>query len=105
MLYAVIEDSGRQFKVAEGERIDVDLRDAKAGDAIEFDRVLFCSDGDKVTVGAPYLENAKVRGAVEAEAKAPKVISFKYRRRKGYHRKIGHRQRYLRVRITELVLA
>ena len=104
-MYAVIEDKGRQFKVAEGERIDVDLRDAKPGDVIEFDQVLFWSGDAETRVGAPYLENATVRGEVEDEIKAKKVVSFKFRRRKSTHRKIGHRQRYLRVRITEISVA
>jgi len=104
-MYAIIEDSGAQFKVTEGERIEVDLRDAKAGDAIEFDRVLFCGGEDGPQVGAPYLPDAKVRGEVEAEIKAKKVISYKFRRRKSSSAtKIGHRQRYLRVRITEILV-
>lgn len=104
-MYAVIEDSGSQFKVIEGESVDVDLRDAKAGDVVEFDKVLFSSSEDGVRVGIPYLEDAKVRGEVEEEIKARKVISFKFRRRKANsQRKVGHRQRYLRVRITEILV-
>jgi large subunit ribosomal protein L21 len=102
-MYAIIEDSGRQFKVAEGERIDVDLRAANAGDTLEFNRVLFLG-GETPTVGAPYVENARVKGQVEAEVKARKLISYKYTRREQYHRKVGHRQRQLRVRITEIVV-
>lgn len=101
-MYAVIEDSGTQIKVAEGERIEVDLRKAAPGDVIEFDRVVFCSDGETPLIGAPYVENARVCGEVESEFKAPKVISYKFRRRKASSRKKGHRQRYLRVRITEI---
>ena len=102
-MYAVIEDSGRQFKVVEGERINVDLREAKPGDPIEFGKVLFCG-GETVRVGAPYIENAKVQGTVEAEIKAKKLISYKYTRREPYHRKVGHRQRYLRVLITQIAV-
>jgi len=103
-MYAVIEDGGRQYKIAEGERIEVDLRDAKVGDTIEFGRVLFLG-GEAPKVGAPCIENARVRGQVEAEVKDKKLISYKYRRRESYHRKVGHRQRHLRVRITEIVIA
>ena len=104
-MYAVIEDSGTQFKVAEGECVDVDLREAAVGDVIEFDKVLFCSGENGTKIGAPYLADAKVRGAVEDEVKARKVISYKFRRRKANSsKKIGHRQRYLRVRITEIVV-
>lgn len=102
-MYAVIEDKGRQFKVAEGDHIAVDLRDAKPGDMIEFDRVLLCSGNDGPQVGAPYLQTVKVRAEVEEQIKARKVISYKYRKRKNSSRKIGHRQRYLRVRIKEIV--
>jgi len=102
-MYAVIEDSGTQFKVAEGMRVDVDLRDAESGDIVEFDKVLFCSKDDATTVGTPYVESAVVRGRVEAEIKDKKVISFKMRRRKASRRKKGHRQRYLRVLITDIV--
>ncbi len=103
-MYVVIEDSGRQLKVAEGEHVEVDLRDVAPGQVIEFDRVLFWSGSDGCRVGTPYLPEAKVRGEVEAEVKAKKVISFKFRRRKHYRRKIGHRQRYLRVRISEIIV-
>lgn len=103
-MYAIIEDSGRQFKVAEGERIDVDLRAAKAGDAIQFDKVLFVA-GEPPRIGAPYVEGAKVLGAVEQEIKARKVVSYKYQRREPYHRKVGHRQQYLRVKITQIAVS
>lgn len=102
-MYAIIEDKGHQYKVAEGERVEVDLREANPGDTIEFDRVLFCSDTDELRVGTPYLENAKVRAEVEQQVKARKVVSYKFRRRKDSSRKVGHRQRYLRVRIKEII--
>jgi large subunit ribosomal protein L21 len=101
-MYAIIEDGGRQFRVVEGERIEVDLRAAKAGDTLEFSRVLFLG-GETPKVGAPYVENARVKGQVEAEVKDKKLISYRYTRREQYHRKVGHRQRHLRVRITEIV--
>ena len=100
-MYAVIEDQGKQYRVAEGDRIEIDLRDAKPGDTLEFDKVLFCG-GESPRVGAPYVEKVTVRAEVEEEFKAPKVTHFDFRRRKGSRRKVGHRQRYLRVRITEV---
>lgn len=103
-MYAIIEDSGRQFKVAEGERIDVDLRPAKAGDSIKFDKVLFVA-GETPRVGAPYVEGAAVVGSVEQQVKAEKLISYKYQRREPYHRKVGHRQQYLRVKITQIAVS
>jgi large subunit ribosomal protein L21 len=99
-MYAVIDDQGKQYKVSEGDRIEIDLRDAAPGDVVEFDKILFCGDEGAPKVGAPYVENAKVTAEVEEEIKAKKVIHFTLRRRKGSRRKVGHRQRYLRVRIT-----
>lgn len=104
-MYAVIEDSGCQFKVAEGDHLDIDLRDAAPGDMIEFDRVLFCGGAEGARVGAPCLAGVKVCAEVEAEIKARKVVSYKFRRRKASSsRKVGHRQRYLRVRVTDIVV-
>jgi large subunit ribosomal protein L21 len=105
-VYAIIEDGGRQFKVGEGEIVRVDLRDLEIGGAsgIEFDRVLLVADGDSVTLGTPLVEGAKV----EAEILRPKVAAkklrvFKYKRRKGSRRSMGHRQKYTEVRITRIV--
>jgi large subunit ribosomal protein L21 len=101
-MYAVIDDNGKQYAVREGERIDVDLRDAAPGDTVAFDKVLFCGDADDAAakVGAPYVENGRVTAEVEQEIKGKKVIHYSLRRRKNSRRKVGHRQRYLRVRIT-----
>ena len=98
-MYAIIEDGGKQYKVAEGERIEVELRDAAVGDQITFDKVLFLG-GESAKVGAPYLENVSVSGTVEANTKGKKVVSYRFRRREMYRRKVGHRQKYLQVRIT-----
>jgi len=103
-MYAVIEDSGTQFKVSQGDCLEVDLRAAQAGQAIEFDKVLFCSTDAGARVGAPYVEGAKVRAEVQEEFKARKVISYRFRRRKKSAKKIGHRQRYLRVRVTDIIV-
>lgn len=101
-MYAIIEDGGHQVKVAEGESVVIELRTAKAGDAIEFDKVLFCSRDGSVVVGAPFIANAKVVGEVQEEFKAQKLISYKYTRREPYHRKVGHRQKHLRVKVTQI---
>lgn len=104
-MYAIIEDSGSQFKVSEGDVIEVDLRqvdeDADQPEAIEFDRVLMIGDDDgEPKIGSPLVDGAKVSGEVLSEDRAAKVTIIKYRRRKTYRRKKGHRQRYLKVRIT-----
>ena len=103
-MYAIFEDGGKQYKVAEGERIEVELRKAGVGDVITFDKVLFLG-GETAQVGAPHVANARVSATVEAEIKGKKVVSFKFRRREPYHRKVGHRQRYLRVLITGIAVS
>lgn len=101
-MYAVIEDKGKQYKVAEGDRIAIDLRQAAPGDVIAFDKILLYGNENDARVGTPTVEGAKVLAEVEAEFKARKVIHVDFRRRQGSKRKIGHRQRYLRVRITQI---
>ena len=104
-MYAVIEDSGQQFRVAEGDVINVDLRELPEGAAeIEFPSVLLVSRDGQVMVGTPLVGGAKVLAAVvDAEAKGPKVHKYYWRRRKGSRRKTGHRQKYLQVRVTKIV--
>jgi large subunit ribosomal protein L21 len=104
-VYAVIEDSGQQFRVSEGDVLNVDLRDlAEGAEEIEFDRVLLVSGDGDIRVGTPLVDGAKVIGEVVAdEVKGPKLQVAQWRRRKGSRRKVGHRQRYLQVRITRIV--
>jgi large subunit ribosomal protein L21 len=104
-VYAVIEDSGRQFRVREGDVVDADLRDLPEGATeLEFERVLLVSDEGDVKVGAPLVEGAKVIASIlNAEAKGPKVQSFFWRRRKGVRRKVGQRPKYIQVKITKIV--
>lgn len=102
-MYAVIEDRGKQYKVAQGDSLAIDLRDGAApGDMITFDNVLFRSSEESVQVGAPTIAGAKVVARVEDKFKGKKTIHFVFRRRKASQRKSGHRQRYLQVRITEI---
>jgi len=103
-VYAVIEDSGRQFRVSEGDVLDVDLRDlGDKAKTIRFDRVLLVSGDDGVTVGAPLVKGAKVTAEiVERVRKGQKVYVVRHRPRKSSRRKTGHRQRYTRVRITKI---
>lgn len=105
-MYAIIEESGGQRKVSEGEQILIDLHDggrAAAGQSITFDRVLLVGGEDaKATgIGRPYVEGASVTAeVVEPMVRAEKLRIYKFRRRKGYRRKTGHRQQYTSVRIT-----
>lgn len=106
-MYAIIEEGGGQRKVTEGQELLIDLiqgGEAKAGDSITFDRVLMTGDGaGKTTIGAPYVSGASVTAEiVEPEAKGNKIHIFKFKPKKGYRRKTGHRQRYTHVKITSV---
>ena len=103
-MYAIIEDSGQQFRVSEGDLLDVDLRDLpEDATEVEFDRVLLLSSDEEVKVGTPLVDGAKVTAAiVDPLAKGPKLHIYHWRRRKGSRRKTGHRQKYLRVIITSI---
>ena len=105
MAYAILKAGGKQYKVAEGDIIDVEKLDVEAGQETTFSEVLMHADGDKFTHGSPLLSGASVVGEVVEQRKAKKVIAFKYRRRKGYHRTVGHRQKLTRVRIKSIALA
>jgi large subunit ribosomal protein L21 len=99
-MYAIIEDSGTQFKVTSGDRIRIDRQINEGEKNVTFDRVLLVAGEGSPKIGAPLLSGATVSAEVLGEVKGPKIDIQKYKRRKGYHRKIGHRQRYTEVRIT-----
>jgi large subunit ribosomal protein L21 len=99
-MYAIIEEGGKQFKVTSGDTILID-REAKEGEkSITFDRVLLVGGEGEPKIGVPSVANATVTADVIGEKQGAKIDIQKYRRRKGYHKKIGHRQRYLQVKIT-----
>jgi large subunit ribosomal protein L21 len=104
MAYAIIRTGGRQFRVAEGDTVDVDLLDVKVGKSASFGDVLMFADGKNVTQGNPFIAGAKVTAEVLEQRKDKKVIAFKYRRRKGYHRTVGHRRKLTRVKIKSIDL-
>ncbi len=99
-MYAIIESGSKQYKVKEGDIIDVELMEAKRH--VTFDKVLFISDNGKTEVGTPYLKGVKVSAKVLGTGKDDKVTTFKYKNKINYHRTIGHRQPYLRVQIEEV---
>lgn len=102
-MYAIIEDGSRQYRVGVGDTIEVDRRDLPEGqDTIEFDRVLLVGQGSDVKIGQPFVPGASVRATVHGEVKAPKIDVVKFKRRKGYRVKRGHRQKYLRVTVAEI---
>ena len=100
--YAIINDHGNQFTVREGEVIEIDLKDANENESIVFDQVLMVRSGEEVRVGAPTLSGAKVVGTVLGDVKGVKIVVRKFKRRKNYRRKQGHRQRYTQVRIDTI---
>lgn len=104
-MYAIIEDGGRQFKVEEGQEIKFDYRDIPGGSPITFDRVLAVRDAEGLKLGRPYLAGAVVSGEILGPDQGPKLVIQKFRRRKTYRRKTGHRQLYTRVRITKIAWA
>ena len=99
---AIIETGGKQYKVAEGDTLFIEKLPVEAGDTVTFDKVLAVLDGDKATFGAPVVEGAKVTASVVKNGKGKKVIVFKYKPKKGYHRKQGHRQPYTKVTIGKI---
>lgn len=102
-MYALVEYKGKQYKAEKGASIQVDLIDAEKGSKIDIDTVLMVSDGEKATIGAPYVKGAKVQVVVGDSFKDKKVIVYKYKRKKDYHRTIGHRQRYTMVTVENIV--
>ncbi len=98
-MYAVVVSGGKQYKVREGDVLRVEKLAGQVGDPVSFDDVLLYSDGENVQIGQPRLENAKVTARVIEQGKARKIIVFKFKRRKRYRRKQGHRQHFTAVKI------
>ncbi len=99
-MYAIIDEGGKQYKVTSGDTIDLDREVAADQKNLTFDRVLFVGGEGEPKVGTPTVPNATVTADVVGPLKGPKIDIIKYRRRKGYHKHIGHRQSYVRVKIT-----
>ena len=101
-MYAIIETGGKQYRVAEGDVLTVEKLAVEDGAQVELDKVLLLSKDGDVQVGAPYIEGAKVFGEVVKSGKGKKVIIFKYKSKKDYRKKQGHRQPYTMIKITSL---
>jgi len=100
-MYALVEFKGKQYKAEKGALLKVDRIDAEPGTAVNIDKVLLIS-GDAVKVGSPYVEGAKVSATLESHEKDDKIIVFKYKPKKDYRRKQGHRQQYSVIKIGEI---
>lgn len=101
-MYAVVATGGKQYKVQEGEVLRVEKLDGEVGAPVSFDQVLMVSDGETVRVGTPTLESVTVNGHIVEQGKAKKIIVFKYKRRKRYRRKNGHRQMFTAIKIDQI---
>ncbi len=101
-MYAVVKSGGKQYKVQEGETLRVEKLPGEVGAEITFDDVLLFSNGENVQVGTPRLDNVTVKGTVVEQGQARKIIVFKYKRRKRYRRKQGHRQQYTAVKVDSI---
>ncbi|HKS37559.1 MAG TPA: 50S ribosomal protein L21 [Verrucomicrobiae bacterium] len=101
-MYAVLETGGKQYRVAAGDTLEIERVAAEAGQSFTFDRVLLVNNDGKVTVGAPTVPQASVVADVVGHIRGPKKIAFKMKRRKGYHRTVGHRQELTVVKVKEI---
>jgi len=104
-MHAIIETGGKQFKVQAGDIIVVEKLGVEAGESYTFDKVLGIVDGESVVVGKPLVAGASVKASVLGDGKAKKVIVYKFKSKKGYHRKKGHRQPFTRVKIESVIPA
>jgi large subunit ribosomal protein L21 len=101
-MYAIIRTGGKQFKAEKGAKLQLPRFDAEAGSKVTFSEVLLTSDGETVKAGTPLVKGAKVTAEVVGDVKGPKIYVWKFKRRKNYRRKTGHRQGYTEVRITDV---
>lgn len=104
-MYAIIRSGGKQFKAEKGKTLRLPRMEVEPGAKLTFDEVLLTSDGDKITAGTPIVKGASVVGEVVGEVKGEKIYVFKFKRRKNYRRKTGHRAKFTEVRITGVKLS
>lgn len=101
-MYAVIKTGGKQYRVAPGDKLNVETLKADTGSEVEFDQVLMLADGENVDVGTPLVDGARVKARVIEHGRGEKIRIVKFKRRKHYQRRMGHRQNYTRVEITDV---
>ena len=101
-MYAVVNTGGKQYKVQQGEVLRIEKIPGDVGSPVNFDRVLMFSDGENVSIGQPVLDNVAVEGHIVEQGKAKKILVFKYKKRKRYRRKQGHRQEFTAVKIDSI---
>jgi large subunit ribosomal protein L21 len=101
-MYAIVNTGGKQYKIQQGDVFRVEKIPGEIGSSVSFDKVLMFSDGKNVSIGRPILDHVAVKGHIIDQGKAKKIIVFKYKRRKRYRRKLGHRQHYTAVKIDSI---
>lgn len=102
MQFAVVKAGGKQYRVSPGDTIQVEKIEGTAGETVQLDQVLLLADGENVTIGKPCVEGAAVSAEIVDQGRHRKVIIYKYRRRKRYHRKNGHRQPFTALKVTAI---
>jgi len=103
-MYAVVSTGGKQYKVEEGDVLRVEKLPGDVGSAVAFDKVLMFSDGENAKIGTPTVSEASVTGHIVEQGRGPKIIVFKYKRRKRYRLKKGHRQAYTAIKIDSIAV-
>ena len=103
-MYAVFQTGGKQVKAAEGEIVYIEKLEVNEGDTVTFDEVLLCGEVGETKVGSPFVAGAKVEATVLKNGKGPKIMVFKYKSKKNYRRRQGHRQPYTKVQINKIVM-
>lgn len=103
-MYAVVRSNGKQYKVAAGDEIDLEALGFEAGDPVELDEVLMVVDGESVRIGTPLVEGATVRATVVGQMRGPKIHIFKFKAKKRYRKRMGHKQGFTRVKVDEIAV-
>ena len=103
-MYAIIETGGKQYKVSEGDIIRVEKLDVEPGSSYDLTKVLLTAEDDKLSFGEPYIENAHVSSTVISNGKDKKIVIYKYKPKKGFHKKKGHRQQFTELKIKKILL-
>lgn len=101
-MYAIVETGGKQYRVSEGMTVQVEKLNGDLESTVELDKVLLVEDADGVRIGTPYVDGAKVTAQIVKQAKAPKILVFKYKAKKNYRKRYGHRQPYTSLRIEKI---
>jgi len=101
-MYAIVNTGGKQYKIHQGDILRVEKIPGEIGSPVSLEKVLMFSDGKNVSIGRPVLDNVAVKGHIVEQGKTKKIIVFKYKRRKRYRRKLGHRQQYTAIKIDSI---